>query len=223
MALVFATQPALGHQPFESTVEGRLQHNRLEIKIITSELAARQLAGNPVGPGESQVDPQSLLPRLREQAGSFIIITTDQGALTPTKIDAQFNKLNELETVLLYPEPPHGKIEVDAAFLRQMPLGYGSTLTILDENENVLIATPALTRTQSTLAWSWPAPAAIPAITVHGPVTNNSALGAAQPITRHEITRYWITGLGLVSAVVLLATCLRKRFCALFCTERNAP
>ncbi len=186
VALAFVTQSAFGHQPFESTVDVHLRHSRLELKLTLAAQSAIPLAGETALPSLGG-DPENLLLKLKEQARGFILISSDQGVSAPILTNAQFSKLGELEAVLVFPEPAPGQVKIEAAYLRQMPLGFGANLTVYDEEENVLATSPHLTRSQPVFTWQWP-PSTPP---------QAQSVPAGLPSPRHSLLYAAVIGLGL--------------------------
>jgi hypothetical protein len=209
------------HQPFESTIDARLQHNRLEVRLTMSLQSARQYAGGGAGSGEIEAPVEDLMVQLKQQAATLLQITAGGSVLRPRVVEAQFNKLGEWEVVLIFPEPPPGQVVMDAVFLLQMPLGYGGTLVVYDEDEKIIASASALSRGQSTLSWEWGmAKSSTGHIPDHLPLAVEAPSPVPAVLTVGESSSGWAWLAALAIGVALVVVLNHKR--AIFHKRRNA-
>ncbi|HWW77576.1 MAG TPA: HupE/UreJ family protein [Pyrinomonadaceae bacterium] len=146
--LVAACAPrALAHNPMTSWAVARLHADRVELEVELSAESAWTLLGGPKG---SAPDVGAALPKLKELAPSLYRISAGGVDLVPTSVEVELREEDGVGFLLVYTRPAAAPLRFDASFLRSLPAGHRTALTLKDADDKV-IRTEVLTAASSSL------------------------------------------------------------------------
>jgi hydrogenase/urease accessory protein HupE len=138
---------ALAHNPMTSWAVARLDENSVGLEVELSSESAWTLLGGPAG---SPPDVGSNLPKLKELAPSLYKVSAGGSELVPTSAEVELREEDGVGFLLVYPRPPGEALGFDAAFLRKLPAGHRTALTLKDAGDKVL-RTEVLTAAAGTV------------------------------------------------------------------------
>lgn len=138
---------ALAHNPMTSWAVARLDENSVELEVELSAESAWTLLGGPAG---SPPNVAANLPKLKELAPSLYKVSAGGAELTPTSAEVELREEDGVGFLLVYPRPSGEALRFDAAFMRRLPAGHRTALTLKDAGDKVL-RTEVLTAAASTV------------------------------------------------------------------------
>jgi hypothetical protein len=147
LLLALSAGHALAHNPMTSWAVAGLEGERVVLEVELSSESAWALLG---GPATSAPDVASELPRLKELAPSLYRVSTSSVELSPSSAEVELREEDGVGFVLVYARPAGEALRFDAAFLRRLPAGHRTALTLKDADGKVL-RTEVLTAAASTL------------------------------------------------------------------------
>jgi hydrogenase/urease accessory protein HupE len=133
----------------------RLHPDRLEFEVEVSSDSAWLLLGEP---STSPPDVANATQRLKALAPSLYHVNAGGVELLPQTTEVELREEDGVAFLMVYARPPGGTLRFDAAFLRKLPDGHRTTLTLKDEADKVR-RTELLTATSSTVETVFPLPA----------------------------------------------------------------
>lgn len=148
MIVAFFAGGAFAHNPMASWAVARSFPDRIELDVELSAESAWTLLG-----GDADVPPnvRAKIPELKELAPDlYKVAPGGGGALAPRVVEIEIREEDGVGFLLIYPQAS-GAIRFDADFLRRLPGGHRTTLTLKDADDKVL-QTQALTASESSLA-----------------------------------------------------------------------
>ncbi len=160
-ALMLAVGAVQAHEPREGTAVARLQHGRVELKVILSPQMGAVLAGE-TGPESEPVSARNFSayePRLLALAPALFQVQAGEATLAPERTAVTLNRMGEPEFALTYPAPKAWPLRLRGQFLSRLPGGYGGSIQVFDESER-LLGFRALTRSGAGAELVIAAPAA---------------------------------------------------------------
>ena len=139
---------ALAHNPMASWAVARLASDGVELDVELSAESAWTLLG-----GDSNLPPavRSKIPELERLAPELYRVTAGGAALAPRSVAIEIREEDGVGFLLIYPRPSGEALRFDAEFLRKLPGGHRTTLTLKDADDRVLQTQP-LTSAESSLA-----------------------------------------------------------------------
>ena len=138
---------ALAHNPMTSWAVARLHVDRVELEVELSAESAWTLLG---GSRDSAPDVGAKLPQLKELAPSLYKVSADGAELAPSSAEVELREEDGVGFLLIYTRPSGEALRFDAAFLRRLPAGHRTALTLKDADDKVL-RTEVLTAAASSL------------------------------------------------------------------------
>jgi hydrogenase/urease accessory protein HupE len=138
---------ALAHNPMTSWAVARLGEDRVELEVELSAESAWTLLGGPAG---SPPDVGSNLPKLKELAPSLYKVSAGGAELAPNSAEVELREEDGVGFLLVYKRPAGEALRFDAAFLRRLPAGHRTALTLKDADDKVL-RTEVLTAASNSL------------------------------------------------------------------------
>jgi len=138
------------HNPMSSWSVARIYPDRVELDVeISAESAWTLLGGSPnIAPNVS-----AKLPELKEIAPSLYRVLSGGAELAPQSAEIEMREEDGVGFLLVYREPPGESLRFDADFLRKLPGGHRTTLTLKDADDKVL-RTQILTSANNVLETS---------------------------------------------------------------------
>ena len=136
------------HNPMASWAVARIEPDRVELDVELSAESAWTLLG-----GDADVPPnvRAKTSELKELAPQLYEVTSGGSSLTPQSVEIEIREEDGVGFLLVYPPSPSATLRFDAGFLRRLPGGHRTTLTLKDADDKVL-QTQALTSAESSLA-----------------------------------------------------------------------
>ena len=140
LTLLFAG-PVFAHDPLNSSTVARLGPDGLEVRIRMAQEAARMLLeGQHVTGGDIN---EAMLATLRSRVRSYYRVSAGGAALVARKTQVELEEEDGIEFLLIYPRPPSGALRFEATFLKELPAGHRSSLSVLNEaGESLALALP---------------------------------------------------------------------------------
>jgi hydrogenase/urease accessory protein HupE len=123
------------HNPMSSWAVARIYSDRVELDAEVSAESAWTLLG-----GDPNVAPnvRGRLPELKELAPQIYRILSGGVELAPQSAEIEVREEDGVGFLLVYSKPAGEKLRFDADFLRKLPAGHRTTLTLKDADEKVL-------------------------------------------------------------------------------------
>jgi hydrogenase/urease accessory protein HupE len=137
-----------------------LQSGRVELDVELSAESAWALAG---GSPNLAPDVGTVLPGLKELAPSLYRVSSGGVSLAPQSAEVELREEDAVGFILVYPQPTGEALRFDADFLRRLPAGHRTTLTLKDAEDKVLrteVLTAAANSLETTGAGADSSPAA---------------------------------------------------------------
>ncbi|MBV9927313.1 MAG: HupE/UreJ family protein [Acidobacteria bacterium] len=149
MVLLLAACAArvLAHNPMTSWAVARLHADRVELEVELSSESAWTLMGGSL---DVAPDVGARLPKLKELAPSLYEVSAGGSQLAPTSVEVELREEDGVGFVLVYPRSSGAPLRFDAAFLRSLPAGHKTALTLKDADDKVM-RTEVLTAAASSL------------------------------------------------------------------------
>ena len=138
---------ALAHNPMASWAIARLDEDRVELEVEVSAESAWTLLGRP---SNLPPDVGNALPELKGLAPSLYKVSAGGVELAPASAEVELREEDGAAFILVYPRPPGEPLRFDAAFLKKLPAGHRTALTLKDAGDKVL-RTEVLTAAASSL------------------------------------------------------------------------
>ena len=138
---------ALAHNPMTSWAVAPLHADRVELEVELSAESAWALLG---GSQTSAPDVGAELPKLKDLAPSLYKVSSGGAELAPNSAEAELREEDGVGFLLVYPRTEGEPLRFDAAFLRSLPAGHRTALTLKDADDKVL-RTEVLTAAASSL------------------------------------------------------------------------
>jgi hydrogenase/urease accessory protein HupE len=126
---------ALAHNPMTSWAVARLHADRVELEVDLSSESAWTLLG---GSTSSAPDVGAELPKLKELAPSLYQVSAGGAELAASSAEVELREEDGVGFLLVYPRPSGATLRFDAAFLRRLPAGHRTALTLKDADGKVL-------------------------------------------------------------------------------------
>jgi hydrogenase/urease accessory protein HupE len=138
------------HNPMSSWAVARIYSDRVELDAeISAESAWALLGGDPnVAP-----NVRGRLPELKEIAPQLYRVLSGGTQLATQSAEIEVREEDGVGFLLVYCKPPGEPLRFDADFLRKLPGGHRTTLTLKDADEKVL-RTQILTSSNNSLEMS---------------------------------------------------------------------
>jgi hydrogenase/urease accessory protein HupE len=135
------------HNPMASWSVARFHPDRVELDIeLSAESAWMLLRGDPnVAP-----DVGARLSELKELAPQLYKVSGGSAELAPQSVEMEMREEDGVGFLLVYPRSSGEPLRFDADFLRKLPGGHRTTLTVKDADDKVL-RTQVLTASSSVL------------------------------------------------------------------------
>jgi hydrogenase/urease accessory protein HupE len=147
LLLAMSAGRVVAHNPMTSWAVAGLEGGRVVLEVELSAESAWALLG---GPATSAPDVASRLPRLKELAPSLYRVSSGEVELAPSSAEVELREEDGVGFVLVYPRPAGAALRFDAAFLRRLPAGHRTALTLKDAGGRGL-RTEVLTAASSTV------------------------------------------------------------------------
>jgi hydrogenase/urease accessory protein HupE len=126
---------ALAHNPMTSWAVASLHEDRVELDVeLSSESAWTLLGGSPNSPPNVGAN----LPELKGLAPSLYKVSAGGDELAPTSAEVGLREEDGVGFLLVYPRPAGATLRFDADFLRKLPAGHRTALTLKDAEDKVL-------------------------------------------------------------------------------------
>jgi len=139
---------ALAHNPMTSWAVARLHDERVELDVeLSSESAWTLLGGSRYSPPAVSAN----LPKLKELAPGLYKVSAGGAELAPASAEVELREEDGVGFLLVYARPPGEALRFAAAFLRRLPAGHRTALTLKDSDDKVL-RTEVLTAAAGTLS-----------------------------------------------------------------------
>ena len=138
---------ALAHNPMASWAVAHLREDRVELEVEMSAESAWTLLGRP---SNSPPDVGNALPELKELAPGLYKVSAGDGELAPASAEVELREEDGVAFTLVYPWPSGAALRFDAAFLKKLPAGHRTALTLKDAGDKVL-RTEVLTAAANSL------------------------------------------------------------------------
>ena len=136
------------HNPMSSWAVARIEPERVELDAEMSAESAWTLLG---GDANAPPNVRARLSELKELAPKLYKVTSGGSReLAPQSIEIEIREEDGVGFLLIYPPAVGETLRFDAEFLRKLPGGHRTTLTLKDADDRVL-QTKALTSAESTL------------------------------------------------------------------------
>ena len=126
---------ALAHNPMTSWAVARLHADRVELEVELSSESAWALSG---GSKDVAPDVAGELPKLRALGPSLYQVSAGGAQLAPASVEVELREEDGVGFLLVYPKPSGGPLRFDAAFLRSLPAGHKTALTLKGADDKVL-------------------------------------------------------------------------------------
>jgi hypothetical protein len=125
----------LAHNPMTSWAVAHLHADRVELEVeLSSESAWTLLGGSP----DSAPEVGAELPKLKDLAPSLYKVSAGGVELAPNSAEVELREEDGVGFLLVYTRPAGQPLRFDAAFLRSLPSGHRTALTLKDAADRVL-------------------------------------------------------------------------------------
>jgi hypothetical protein len=147
LLLALCAGRALAHNPMASWAVARMHDDRVELEVeLSAESAWALLGGSPDVPPDVGAE----LPRLKELAPSLYQVSAGGVELVANSAEVELREEDGVGFLLVYTRPSGGTLRFEAAFLRRLPRGHRTALTLKNAGDKVL-RTEVLTAAASSL------------------------------------------------------------------------
>jgi hypothetical protein len=123
------------HNPLASWAVAHLNADRVELDVELSAESAWALLG-----GDANVAPdvRSKLPELKELATGLYRVSIGSVALAPQSAEVEVREEDGVGFIVIYSRLSGDELRFDAEFLKRLPGGHRTTLTLKDANDKVI-------------------------------------------------------------------------------------
>jgi hydrogenase/urease accessory protein HupE len=147
LVLAVCAGGVFAHNPMASWAIARLSADRVEFDVeLSAESAWSLLGGDPnVAPGV-----RAKLPELKELAPELYKVSGGSAELVTQSAEVELREEDAVGFLLVYARPSGEALRFDADFVRKLPAGHRTTLTLKGADDKVL-RTQVLTTSNSAL------------------------------------------------------------------------